>query len=200
MEDQADILTRLLPPHLRVVQVCALVSFLTATCLLPAPASAHSSSAEVSSEATNCFAFYALQRRCSPLDATPDSLDLVKSWAEKASDIAGLIEVKAPLPGGAMSTLPEGCLRSKELCDEKVSGSHCEHRRSLPGDACPLISVSGWCQYLRRTPAMATPTHVTAMTTPTHATAMATIHDTAAALNPRGYFDYPRRRAWRGWY
>jgi hypothetical protein len=84
MEDQADILTRLSPPHLRVVQVCALVSFLTATCLLPAPASAHSSSAEVSSEATNCFAFYALQRRCSPLDATPDSLDLVKSWAEKS--------------------------------------------------------------------------------------------------------------------
>jgi len=88
MGDQADILTRLLPPHWRGVQVCALVSFLTAACLLPAPASADGSSAEVSSEATNCFAFYALQRRCSPLDATPDSLDLVKSWAEKASDIA----------------------------------------------------------------------------------------------------------------
>jgi len=89
MEDQAGILTRLLPLHWQAVHVCALIPFFTAACLLPAPASgADSSSAEVSSEATNCFAFYAMQRRCSPLDATPDSLDLVKSWAERASDIA----------------------------------------------------------------------------------------------------------------
>jgi len=58
--------------------------------LLPAPpaSGADSASAGVSAEATDCFAFYVLLRRCAPLDAPPDSLDLVKSWAERASEIA----------------------------------------------------------------------------------------------------------------
>jgi hypothetical protein len=69
-------------PVLRVIYLLAL--------LLPATPTlgANATSAEMSSEATNCFAFYVLLRRCAPLDAIPGSLAMVKSWAKRASDIA----------------------------------------------------------------------------------------------------------------